>query len=81
MQINPLAESKLLQIEACCSFGVGSTRLQELMRKLRQLAAKLRRLMTQMTMAKTPDERLKIRMKIDSVMAEIAAVEREIKTG
>ena len=81
MQINPLAESKLLQIEACCSFGVESPRLRELMRKLRQLAAKLRRLMTQMTMAKTPDERLKIRMKIDSVMAEIAAVEREIKTG
>ncbi|MGN0031194.1 MAG: hypothetical protein ACI37Q_04490 [Candidatus Gastranaerophilaceae bacterium] len=81
MQVNPLAKSKLAQIESCCCMGMENSRQRELIRKLRQLAAKLRRLMTQMTMAKTPDERLKIRMKIDSVMAEIAAVEREIKTG
>ena len=81
MLINPVIQSKLAQIEACCSLGGVSSKIRELIRKLRQLAAKLRRLMTQLTMAKTPDERVKIRMKIDSVMAEIAAVEREIKTG
>jgi len=69
----------------CCSAGssaAGSVdyRREALIRKLKQLAAKLKRLMEQLSMAKTPTEKNSLQIRIEQVQSEIALVERDLNT-
>lgn len=68
----------------CCSAGSSAgavdARREALLRKLKQLAAKLKRLMEQLSMAKTPTERNSLQMRIEQVLTEIALVERDLNT-
>ena len=73
---------KLSTIEShCCCNGEEDPKIKVLRRRLKQLLEVVKRLQSQLSMAKTQTERNSILMRIDRVMAEIADVEREIKTG
>ncbi len=66
----------------CCSAsgGISSARREAILRKLKMLAQKLKRLQDQLTMAKTPSEKNSLQIRIEQVQAEIAILERELKT-
>ncbi len=68
----------------CCSAGSSAgavdARREALIRKLKQLAEKLKRLMNLLSMAKTPTEKNSLQIRIEQVQSEIALIERELKT-
>ncbi len=67
----------------CCKAfggGVGSARMKAIMRKLKQLAEKIKRLTEQLSTAKTPTEKNSLMIRIEQTKAEIAILERELNT-
>jgi len=66
----------------CCANSSGGVdfKRQMLINKMKQLVAKMKRLMAMLATAKSPTERNSLQMRIEQVQAEIAMVEREMKT-
>ena len=65
----------------CCGAGgVTDFRREAILRKLKQLAEKIKRLMDQLSMAKSPTEKNSIQIRIEQTQAEIAILERELNT-
>lgn len=67
----------------CCgasSAGMSDMVREAKLRKLKQLAEKLKRLIDQLSTAKTPTEKNSLQIRIEQVQAEIAILERELNT-
>ncbi|MCM1339619.1 MAG: hypothetical protein NC191_08115 [Muribaculaceae bacterium] len=67
------------KVHSCSvSGGVSDARREAILRKLKQLAEKIKRLMDQLSMAKTPAEKNSIQIRIEQTQVEMAILEREL---